>query len=73
MMEKENNKPKSKRAKVLLIIIWVLLGLVLLLVLSGLFMQTSRGGKLVLRKAGKILEEKTGLILTAECLSLNPF
>ncbi|MGB9906316.1 MAG: translocation/assembly module TamB domain-containing protein [Candidatus Saccharicenans sp.] len=52
---------------------WFLLGLVLLLVLAGLLLQTAWGGKFILKKAGKIIEEKAGLNLQAERLKLNIF
>ena len=72
-MEKENKSRTGKRGRFFKLAGWVLLGLVLLLVLAGLLLQTSWGGKFVLKKAGKIIEEKVGLGLQAESLRLNIF
>ncbi|MGQ9801803.1 MAG: translocation/assembly module TamB domain-containing protein [Candidatus Saccharicenans sp.] len=72
-MEKENKPHKGKKRKLFRLTGWVLLSLVLLLLLVTLLLQTSWGGKFVLKQAGKIIEEKAGLILQAERLQLNLF
>ncbi len=72
-MEKESNGQKKKKGKFLRIVAGVLLGLVLFLVLGGLLMQTPWGGRLVLKKAGNLIKEKTGLNLQADRLKLNFF
>lgn len=51
----------------------MLSGLVLLLVLIGLLLQTPWAGRLVLKKAGDLIKEKAGLNLQADRLSLNVF
>lgn len=73
MMEKESNGQKRKKGKLPRIVSWTLLGLVLLLVLVGLLLQTPWGGKLVLKKAGDLVKSKTGLTLQADRLRLNIF
>lgn len=73
MMEKESNGQKRKKGKLLRIVSWTLFGLVLLLVLVGLLLQTPWGGKLVLKKAGDLIQSKTGLTLQADRLRLNIF
>lgn len=72
-MEKEEKAKKDKKSKFLRIVSWTILGLVLFLILAGLLLQTPYGGRLILKKAGNILEEKTGLSLQAERLQLNFF
>ncbi|MCX8161164.1 MAG: translocation/assembly module TamB domain-containing protein [Candidatus Saccharicenans sp.] len=72
-MEKESNGRKKKKGKFIRIVSWVLLGLVLLLVLSSLVLQTTWGGRLVLKKAGDLLEKKSGLKLQADGLKLSIF
>ncbi|MDI6848858.1 MAG: translocation/assembly module TamB domain-containing protein [Candidatus Saccharicenans sp.] len=72
-MKKDDNTPKRKKRKFIRTAVRILLGLVLILIFSGLFLQTPWGGKLVLRKAGNILREKMGLSLQADSLKLNIF
>lgn len=72
-MEKEAKPQKRKKGKIFRLIGGIFLGLVLLLLLAVLLLQTSWGEKLVLKQAGKIAKEKAGLILRAERLQLNIF
>ncbi|MDW3229301.1 MAG: translocation/assembly module TamB domain-containing protein [Acidobacteriota bacterium] len=72
-MEKEN-QPQKNRLKILLKTAgWIVIGLIVLLVLAALFLQTGPGEKFVLTQVQKVLEEQAGLKLKAEGLSLNIF
>ncbi|MGB9893044.1 MAG: hypothetical protein ACPLRA_01425, partial [Candidatus Saccharicenans sp.] len=73
MMDKEGQAKKNKFKRLLKIFSFVILGLVLFFILAGIFLQTEFGGRFVLKKAERILERKTGLILQAEDLRLNIF
>lgn len=73
-MEKEiRGNRKHILFRFLRVTAWCLLGLILVLILSGLVLQTSWGGKFLLKKAGRIIEEKTGLILQASRVKVNIF
>ena len=73
MNEKEEPKRKSKIRTFLKIAAWSSGVLIFLLISFALFLQTRSAGNLVLSRAEKILEEKTGLGLKASRLSLNVF
>lgn len=73
MKEKEGPKKKSGPRSLIKVTAWTVGVLVILLLATGLLLQTRFGGNLILAKAGKILEKQTGLRLKAESLSLNVF
>jgi outer membrane protein assembly complex protein YaeT len=73
MNEKEEPKGKNKIKAFFRIAAWSIGVLIFLVISFALFLQTKSGGNLILARAEKILEEKTGLSLRASRLSLNVF
>ncbi len=71
--KKEGSLPKKKLPRFLRISGWILVGLVILILLTGLFFQTPTGGRLILGWAARAIETETGLQLQADKLRLNIF